>query len=71
MAHQSNSGAPSNIPSATDFGTVHHHKPTKAMIGVALMIVLGFIFYEIGGKSHAVHSSSAPVAHQRIALSSH
>jgi hypothetical protein len=71
MAYQSNNGAPSGIPAATDFGTVHHHKPTKAMIGMALMIVLGFMFYELGGKSSAMHSSSTPLAHQTVASSSH
>jgi hypothetical protein len=71
MAHDIHSGASSSRPGATDFGTVHDHKPTKAMIGVALMIVLGFVFYELGGKSSAMHSSSAPVAHQTMAWSSH
>jgi hypothetical protein len=33
--------------------------------------VLGFVFYELGGKSPAMHSSSAPVAHQTMAWSSH
>jgi hypothetical protein len=71
MAYQSNNGAPRVGPAATDFGTVHHHKPTKAVIGVALMIVLGFVFYELGGKSPTLHSSSMPVAHQTVASSSH
>jgi hypothetical protein len=71
MAHEIDSSTPSSGAGATDFGTVHHHKPTKAMIGVALMIVLGFVFYELGGKSPAMHSSSTPVAHQTVALYSH
>ncbi|HEY8334712.1 MAG TPA: hypothetical protein VIQ05_13040 [Tardiphaga sp.] len=71
MAHEIHSGAPSSSRGVTDFGTVHDHKPTKAMIGVALMIVLGFVFYELGGKSPAMHSSSRPAAHQTVASSSH
>jgi hypothetical protein len=53
----------------TDFGAHHHHKPTKAIVGVAILIVLSFLFYELGGKP-AVHSSTAP-AHQAVASSNH
>lgn len=71
MAHDIHRGVQNNSPGATDFGTVHDHKPTKAMIGVALMLVLGFVFYELGGKAPAMHSSSSPVAHQTVASSGH
>ena len=71
MTHQSSSDVSRSSPGATDFGIVHRHKPAKALIGVALMIVLGFVFYELGGKSPAMHSSSVPAAHQTVASSSH
>jgi len=56
---------------ATDFGTIHHHKPTKAVIGVAIMIVLGFVFYEVGGKTPRLHSSSASAVQRTFASSDH
>lgn len=84
MAHQTaNLGTsrpdPTSAPSSQDYGHVHayygadhHHKPTKAIIGVAIMVVLGFLTYEFKNKS-AMHSSSGgemPI-HQTIASSAH
>jgi hypothetical protein len=38
-------------------GEEHHHKPTKAMIGVGLLVVLSFLLYEFNGKPRETHSS--------------
>ena len=53
--------------SAPDFGAVHHHKPTKTIVGVTILVLLSFVFYELGNKP-AVHSA-APL-HQTVASSS-
>jgi hypothetical protein len=76
MAHQTHAessrpaihGSASAAFGPTDFGADHHHKPTKAIVGVAILIVLSFVFYELGGKP-AVHSSAA--THQTVASSNH
>jgi hypothetical protein len=50
-------------------GEEHHHKPTKAIIGVGLLVVLSFLLYEFNGKPSGTHSSAAPPAiqHQSFA----
>jgi hypothetical protein len=53
---------------SADFGTDHHHKPTKAVVGVAILVVLSFMFYEFGSKP-AMHSSVA--THQTVASANH
>jgi hypothetical protein len=55
---------------ATDFGAHHHHKPTKAIVGVAILVVLSFVFYELGGKTVVSHSSLI-AAHQAVSSSNH
>jgi hypothetical protein len=50
-----------------NFGEEHHHKPTKAIIGVGALIVLSFLLYEINGKSH--DTRSAAPTHQTVASS--
>ncbi|MDB5653019.1 MAG: hypothetical protein JWQ94_632 [Tardiphaga sp.] len=54
-----------------NFGEGHHHKPTKAIIGIGVLVVLSFLFYEIRGKAPDAHASSAaPVQqHQTFASS--
>lgn len=42
-----------------NFGEEHHHKPTKAIIGVGMLVVLSFLLYEIGGKRPDTHATSA------------
>jgi hypothetical protein len=72
MAHQTHAeasrsaihGSASSAFGPTDFGADHHHKPTKAIVGVAILIVLSFMFYELGSKP--VLHSSAPT-HQTVA----
>jgi hypothetical protein len=58
-----------------DYGSDHHHKPTKAIIGVAIMVVLGFLTYELKGKSADQHSSSVQMdqkpTHVTVASSAH
>ena len=50
-----------------NFGEEHHHKPTKAIIGVGALIVLSFLLYEVNGKSHETRSA-VPVS-QTVASS--
>ncbi len=51
-----------------DFGEGHHHKPTKAIIGIGMLVLLSFLFYEIKGKEPDSHASSIPSAqHQAFA----
>jgi hypothetical protein len=72
MAHQTHTessrpavhGVASSAFGPTDFGSDHHHKPTKTIVGVAILVVLSFVFYELGGKP-AVHSSVP--THQTVA----
>ena len=54
-----------------NFGEEHHHKPTKAIIGIGMLVVLSFLLYEIKGKTPDTHAtSSAPaVQHQTFASS--
>lgn len=54
-----------------DFGARHDHKPTKAIVGVAILIVLSFVFYELGGKTAVRHSSSLTQGHQAVASANH
>lgn len=54
------------------YGADHHHKPTKAIIGVAILVVMGFLTYEFKSKA-VTHTSSGdqmPI-HQTIASSAH
>lgn len=54
-----------------NFGEEHHHKPTKAIIGVGMLVVLSFLLYEIGGKRPDTHATSAVLAvHHRVFASS-
>jgi hypothetical protein len=53
-----------------NFGEEHHHKPTKAIIGVGALIVLSFLLYEINGRSHATRSSMQ-TPNQTVASSNH
>jgi hypothetical protein len=55
----------------TDFGTHHHHKPTKAMIGIAILVVMGFLSYEFGNRSANPHASEQTSNHQIVASSNH
>lgn len=41
-----------------NFGEEHHHKPTKAIVGVSALILLSFLLYEINGKTPTVHLSA-------------
>jgi len=54
-----------------NFGEEHHHKPTKAVIGIGMLVVLSFLLYEIRGKTPDTHAtSSVPSAqHQTFASS--
>jgi hypothetical protein len=82
MAHQTDRGTSRPDPAlgrqdyghvATYYGEDHHHKPTKAIIGVAILVVLSFLTYEFKGKSADMHSSDAdqkPI-HRTMASSSH
>ena len=49
-----------------NFGEEHHHKPTKTIIGVSVLILLSFLLYEINYKNVDTHSSSS--SRQMIAL---
>ncbi|MDB5583773.1 MAG: hypothetical protein JWR80_8949 [Bradyrhizobium sp.] len=62
-------GAEANYAGAHhhNFGEEHHHKPTKAIIGVGALVILSFLLYELNGKSHDTRSA-APV-HQTVASS--
>lgn len=54
-----------------NFGAGHHHKPTKAIIGVGMLVVLSFLLYEIGGKQPHTHATSAvPEVQHRVFASS-
>jgi hypothetical protein len=56
----------------TDFGEHHHHKPTKAIIGVAIMVVMGFLTYEFRDKAVHPHlSADQATVQQKIASSAH
>ncbi len=63
--------APMNFAGAHhhNFGEGHHHKPTKAIIGVGMLVILSFLLYEIKGKTPDSHASSAEptVQHQTVA----
>jgi hypothetical protein len=50
-------------------GEEHHHKPTKAIIGVGLLMVLSFVLYEFNGKQAQPHASTTEpvVQHQNLA----
>ena len=51
-----------------DCGEEHDHKPTKAIIGVGLLVVLSFLLYEFNGKVSKTHTSTTPPAqHQSFA----
>lgn len=51
-----------------DCGEEHDHKPTKAIIGVGLLVVLSFLLYEFNGKASRTHTSATPPAqHQSFA----
>jgi hypothetical protein len=53
-----------------NFGEEHHHKPTKAIIGIGMLVVLSFLLYEIKGKSPESHATSIPTEqHQTFASS--
>ncbi len=55
-----------------NFGEEHHHKPTKAIIGVGALIVLSFLLYEVNGKGHETRlheSRSAVPLNQTVASS--
>lgn len=41
-------------------GEEHRHKPTKAIVGVGLLVVLSFLLYEFNRKPPETHSSAAP-----------
>lgn len=82
MAQQMNPGLShpdlgrSTMPQAhvpTDFGEHHRHKPTKAIIGVAILVVMSFLTYEFRDKAVHPHTSAAEQApaHQVIASSNH
>jgi len=65
-----------NTPQAhvhTDFGAHHRHKPTKAIIGVAILVVMSFLTYEFRSKVDHPHTSAADqsAAHQVMASSNH
>lgn len=46
-------------------GEEHHHKPTKAIIGVSLLVVLSFLFYEF--KSPDAKPLSGAAAQHQVA----
>jgi hypothetical protein len=48
-------------------GEEHHHKPTKAMIGIGLLVVLSFLLYEFNGKPRETHSAAPSAQHQNFA----
>lgn len=48
-------------------GAEHSHKPLKAIIGIAFLVVLSFLLYEINGKSPEQQSARAPIAHHIFA----
>lgn len=51
-----------------DCGDEHDHKPTKAIIGVVLLMILSFLLYEFNGRAPNTHISTVPVAqHQSFA----
>jgi hypothetical protein len=51
-----------------DCGEEHDHKPTKAIIGVGLLVVLSFLLYEFNGKASGTHTSTPSAAqHQSFA----
>jgi hypothetical protein len=50
-----------------DCGEEHHHKPTKAMIGVGLLVVLSFLLCEFNGKPRETHSAAPTVQQQTFA----
>lgn len=53
-----------------DCSEAHDHKPTKALIGLGLLVVLSFLLYEFNGKSPDTPLSAAPQAqHQNFAFS--
>jgi hypothetical protein len=51
-----------------DCGEEHDHKPTKAIIGVGLLVVLSFLLYEFNGEAAGRLTSAPPPAqHQSFA----
>ena len=58
------------LPLPNDFGAGHHHKQAKAMIGIAIMMAMGLLFYELGGKAAGPHASTA-AAPQSVASLRH
>lgn len=56
-------------PRRTNYGEHHNHKPTKAVIGVGILIALSFVLYELNGKTTDVQSSNTPAISRNIASS--
>jgi|GEM_PF-5041714 len=56
-------GAP--IPRYGGFGERNANKSTKAVIGIAILIVLGIVLYELRGN-RIIHTSSATPANTQI-----
>jgi hypothetical protein len=64
-------GRTGDVKAQTDYGAEHANKPTKAVIGVAILMVLSFVLYEINGRGHDSHSTANPPVPQTIASNAH
>ena len=51
-------GSPGSAPAQPSFGVRNKHKPTKTIIGIALLLVLSFVLYQINGKSKVDHPAA-------------
>lgn len=53
------------------FGEHHNDKPVKTIIGVAILVVLSVVLYEIKGNRSDAQSSAAPAVTHNVASSQH
>lgn len=51
-------GQMGNAAAQPTFGARNTHKPIKTIIGIALLLVLSFVLYQINGKSKVDHPAA-------------
>jgi hypothetical protein len=55
-------GPTGSAPAQPNFGVRNKHKPTKTIIGIALLLLLSVVLYEINGKSKVEQPAPAPTS---------
>ena len=56
---------------SNDFGRQNEHKSIKAMIGIAVLLVISVLLYEFNFKPARIHASPTPAISHHFASSSH